>query len=281
MITHNRAATVQRAVERNRRLPERPRIIVVDNGSTDDTQERLRAVPEVTLVTLPANLGAHARNVGTRLAGTDSVAFSDDDCWWEPGSLAAAVELFDRTPRLAVATARVVVEPDGRVDPTCTAMSASPLPTEPGVPGTPVLGFLAGACVVRRSAFLSVGGFEARYFLGGEEELVSADLWTAGWRLTYLPELTAHHAPSAQRNRPRRVRLSLRNSLWSTWLRRPVRDAVRRTYHLVASSPRGWPTVAACLQAAAGLPWVAARRRVVPAELAGMLRLLDTAGAAR
>jgi hypothetical protein len=37
------------------------------------------------------------------------------------------------------------------------------------IPGVPVLGFLAGASLIRRSAFLDVGGFEPRLFIGGEE----------------------------------------------------------------------------------------------------------------
>jgi GT2 family glycosyltransferase len=154
-------------------------------------------------------------------------------------------------------------------------MAVSPLPSEPDLPGTPVVGFLAGACVVRRSAFLSVGGFEPRYFLGGEEELLALDLITAGWGLTYLPRLTAHHAPSPHRDRRGRARVSLRNALWSTWLRRPARDAARRSYHLIAAAPLSLSTVDACWRALAGLPWVARNRRVVPPDVAGMLRLLE------
>jgi GT2 family glycosyltransferase len=275
VITRNRAAEVARTVRRLRRLPERPRILVVDNASTDDTCTRVRDLPGVELVPLAVNLGAAARNVGVRVAGTEYVAFSDDDCWWEPGSLDAAGRLLDASPKLAVVTARVLVEPGGREDPACRTMARSPVPRVPGLPGVPVLGFLAGACVVRRSAFLAVGGFEPRYFLGGEEELVAIDLAARGWRLAYVPELTVHHAPSGQRDRDHRTRLLLRNALWSAWLRRPPGSAAARTYRIIASASSAITGLAACAEALRGLGWVASRRRVVPPHVAHLLRLVD------
>lgn len=277
MITYNRAEEAQAAAERIRRLPERPSLIVVDNGSTDGTAAQLRGRPGVQLVALGENRGAAARNVGVRAAQTEYVAFCDDDCWWEPGSLAAAVALLDHAPRLAVATARVLVEPGGRLDSTCAAMAASPLPREPDVPGTPILGFMAGASVVRRAAFLSVGGFEPRFFLGGEEELMAIDLVAVGWRLAYVPQLTVRHAPSPARDPARRARVMLRNALWSAWLRRPARDAMRRSLRLLATAPRNRSTLAASWDALAAAGWVARNRRVVGPEVAAMLRRLDPA----
>jgi GT2 family glycosyltransferase len=60
----------------------------------------------------------------------------------------------------------------------------------------PPLGFLAGASVVRRSAFLAVSGFEPRFFFGGEEAMVVAELAAAGWALAYVNEVVIYHYPS-------------------------------------------------------------------------------------
>ncbi len=65
-------------------------------------------------------------------------------------------------------------------------MEHSPLPVEPDLPGPPVLGFLACAAIVRRKAYLEVGGFDPRMMIGGEEELLAADLASAGWGLAYV-----------------------------------------------------------------------------------------------
>ena len=71
-----------------------------------------------------------------------------------------------------------------------------------------VLGFLAGASVVRRHAVLDVGGFEPRFFLGGEEQLLAIDLRAAGWCLAYVDDVVVHHHPSPRRDIGRRVEMN-------------------------------------------------------------------------
>jgi GT2 family glycosyltransferase len=276
MITYNRRQEVLRSLGHLTRLPERPRILVVDNGSTDGTAAAVaERFPQVEVLPAGANLGAAARTLGARHVDAPYVALSDDDTWWEPGGLRRAAELFDRHPRLGVLTGRVLIGPEEREDPVCRELEASPLPAEPGMPGRPLLGFLAGASVVRRSAFLEAGGFPARVFLGGEEELLAADLAARGWWLCYVPDVVVHHYPSEHRDvYARRWRL-VRNALWFAWLRRPLGSAVRRTLRAARALP--WDRAARRDFAAAltGLPWVLRERRVVPGHVEAGLRLLD------
>jgi GT2 family glycosyltransferase len=143
-------------------------------------------------------------------------------------------------------------------------MRNSPVPAPPGLPGPALGSFLAGASVVRREAFEACGGFSARLWLGGEEELLSADLATAGWELCYLDELTVHHRPSHQREWHRRRRDGIRNTLWFIWLRRPLNSAARRTWHVLRTVPRDRITVSAVAAALRGLPWVLRDRRPLP-----------------
>jgi len=61
-------------------LPERPPVIVVDNGSGDGSGALVRErFPEVRLIELASNQGAVARNVGVAAARTELVAFADDE----------------------------------------------------------------------------------------------------------------------------------------------------------------------------------------------------------
>jgi GT2 family glycosyltransferase len=277
MITYNRRIEVLRSLAQLACLPEQPRIVLVNNGSTDGTALAVALkFPHVTVLDLDANLGAAGRTLGIRHASTPYVALCDDDAWWEPGALAHAADLFDATPQLAVATARVLVGPEEREDPTCQAMAHSPLPREPGMPGPALLGFLAGASVVRRSAFLSVGGFAPRVFLGGEEELLAADLAAAGWWLCYVPALTVHHYPSQQRNTSLRRRYLVRNALWFAWMRRPLPGALRRTMAVIRSAPGNRAALPGFASALLGLPWALRQRRVLPPEIEYRLRLLDS-----
>jgi GT2 family glycosyltransferase len=276
MLTYNRRDEVLRSLERLTALDELPRIVLVDNASTDGTVEAVAAAyPQVEIIAAGANLGAAGRNLALRRLDTPYVALCDDDTWWEPDCLRRAADLFDKHPRLAVATARVLVGAADELDPTCLVMEASPLAAAPGMPGRPLLGFLAGASVVRREAFLDCGGFSERLFLGGEEQWLAAELASRGWWLCYLPELVVHHYPSPVRDACRRRWHEVRNALWFAWLRRPPESALERTFWLARTKSRAcyWRGLFAAL---VGLPRVWNLRRIIPAEVEDGFRRLDS-----
>ncbi|CAM2845398.1 glycosyltransferase [Saccharomonospora xinjiangensis] len=229
IATRDRARDLANTLTRLRALNPVPPIIVVDNGSTDDTADRVRAdFPGVRLIRLPENVGMAARNLGVEAADTPYVAFSDDDSWWAQGSLTRAEVLFDAYPRVGLVAATTLVGPECRRDPVCDEMAGSPLGTAPDLPGPRVLGFLACSAVVRRSAFLDAGGFNPLLHFGAEEKLLAYDLAARGWELCYVDRLRAHHHPSA--NRPSvswRRRIERRNNVLITWMRRPAGDCAR------------------------------------------------------
>src|SRR5262245_23165544 len=87
IITYNRRAEVLRSLGHLTRLPEQPKIILVDNGSTDGTAAAVAGqFPQVEVVAAGGNLGAAARTLGVRRATAPYVALCDDDTWYEPGS---------------------------------------------------------------------------------------------------------------------------------------------------------------------------------------------------
>jgi N-acetylglucosaminyl-diphospho-decaprenol L-rhamnosyltransferase len=154
-------------------------------------------------------------------------------------------------------------------------MDRSPLPRPDGVPGAPLLSFLAGASVVRRRAFLAVGGFSARFLIGGEEELLAADLADAGWRMAYVPELEIHHEASKLRDADLRRRQGIRNTLWFAWLRRPVPSALRRSVAMLEAVPRDRTSLGALADVIRGVPYLVSQRRPVGGDVEAGLRLLD------
>ncbi|MBV9792487.1 MAG: glycosyltransferase [Actinobacteria bacterium] len=276
IITRNRRAELARTLDQLAALPEHPAVIVVDNGSADGTAAAVRwRHPDVQLIAARANLGAVGRNLALRRVTTPYVAFCDDDTWWDPGSLTLAADALDAHPDVATVTARIVVEPDGTDDPITPELADSPLPGRPGLPGPVLLSIMAGASVLRADAFRAVGGFSPRLFLGGEEELLCADLTSRGWWLCYLPAATVHHQASALRDPAHRRLLGIRNTLWFTWLRRPAGPALRRTAELAATVPRDRTSAAAFAAAARGLPWVLRERRPVPPRVESSIQRLD------
>jgi GT2 family glycosyltransferase len=279
IATRDRRAPLLATLARLRNLPERPCVVVVDNGSRDGTPGAVRAAfDDVTVLEAGEDLGAAARTLGARVVDARYVAFNDDDSWWAPGALARAVALLDAHPRLGLLAARVLVGSDERLDPTCAAMAVSPLPTDGDAPGPRVLGFVACGAVVRRAAFLEVGGFDPRYGIGGEEQRLAVDLAAAGWDAAYAADVVAHHHPDAVVARPGRRRRQVRNDLWSAWLRRPAASALRATAGVVLATARDDPSAAlrGVADALAGTPWVARERRVVPAGVERAIRTIES-----
>ena len=94
-------------------------LIVVDDGSTDDTEAVVAGVrdPRVHYVKLPRNRGLPAaRNAGLAVARGDVIAFQDSDDEWLPEKLARQLAVLARHPDAGVAYSdmhRVLA--DGRV----------------------------------------------------------------------------------------------------------------------------------------------------------------------
>jgi N-acetylglucosaminyl-diphospho-decaprenol L-rhamnosyltransferase len=262
VVTRDRAADLERTLPHH----EAP-VVVVDNGSSDATAEVARRHGALVFE-LGHNRGAAGRTVGVRAATTPYVAFADDDSWWAPGSLARAAAVLDAHPEVAVVAARVLVGQSGQLDAVCALMAASPLP--PTAAGPAVLGFVACGAVVRRAAYLEVGGFSDHFGIGGEEELLALDLAAAGWQLAYVDALVVHHHPSVSRDPRRRAVVQHRNALWTAWLRRPVRVGVST----VLGSCRAKDRRAGLLQALRGLPWVLRQRRPLPPHVESLRALL-------
>jgi GT2 family glycosyltransferase len=277
VVSHNRRPTLLSTLER---LSEEDRpIIVVDNGSIDGTAEAVRArFPAVEVLCSERNLGAAGRNLGVARASTPYVAFNDDDSWWAPGALERAADAFDRSARLGLLAARVEVGVERTVDPTSLAMARSPIPPEADLPGPPVLGFLACGVVVRRSAYMAVGGFSELLFFFGEETLLALDLAQAGWGLAYLDDVVAFHHPPPRPDVAGRRRLATRNHLLGTWMRRPAHRAVGATARAVASARHDPEVRRGVLDALGSLPDALRQRRVIDAALDRRLQLWEAAG---
>ena len=272
VASRNRCSELLSSLDRH----EAP-VILVDNGSTDDTVAAVRdQFPAVRVVELGSNRGAAARTIGARLAATPYVAFADDDSWWAPGCLGAAVELLRAHRGIGLLNAKILVGSHEQVDPVCELMAASPLPRPADVVGVPVLGFVACASIVRRSALLSVGGFDDVVRFPGEEERVALDLAAAGWQLVYADDLVVHHHPSPRRHSPAERAAAITRSKVLTALMRLSWAAVGK--ELVAAWRSGPSERAGVRAALPDLPAALRQRRRVPAAVESQLRVL--AGAA-
>jgi glycosyltransferase involved in cell wall biosynthesis len=102
----NRASLIGQAIESVLGQTFRDfELIVVDDGSTDETTEVVRGYsdPRIRLIELPSNAGSNAaRNRGIKEARSDLIAFLDSDDLYLPTKLETVVGAFDRNPDLDV-----------------------------------------------------------------------------------------------------------------------------------------------------------------------------------
>jgi glycosyltransferase involved in cell wall biosynthesis len=101
--TYCRAALLCEAIESVLRQDiDGCEIIVIDDGSTDDTRERVRDFSGRVRYLHQENQGlSTARNTGIAAASGDYIAFLDDDDWWMPGKLALQLQILERLPDVA------------------------------------------------------------------------------------------------------------------------------------------------------------------------------------
>src|SRR5947209_1428421 len=95
--TYNRAGTICQTVDNVFQQTYRNiELIVVDDGSTDDTQSRLRRYRNRLRIITQANAGpAVARNRGAAAACGDIIAFQDSDDLWNPTKLERQAALLE------------------------------------------------------------------------------------------------------------------------------------------------------------------------------------------
>jgi N-acetylglucosaminyl-diphospho-decaprenol L-rhamnosyltransferase len=272
LLTYNCAHRIEPIVERLLELGVP--VVAVDNGSLDGTADVLARYEAIELVRLPHNIGAAGRNVGADRAHTPYILFCDDDGWYEKSSLAIFCDLFDRYPALGLINARILVGEEGRLDPVSAEMADSPVPDRHGLPGAVLLSFMAGAVAIRAVAYKEVGGYDRRFFIGGEEETLSFKLAKAGWQLRYIPEAVMHHHPSLA-NAGKLRAFGMRNTLVNAWLHRRWPSAVRWTVFTLVDTPKNADFVRGILLTLRALPWVLRERDPMDDQLDHDLLRLD------
>lgn len=267
ILARNRAQSLEKTLHKLTSLPECIPVIVVDNHSEDNTASLLRnKYPHVDLISLPENYGAAGRNIGVEQARTPYIAFADDDSWWKYDAFQTAIGYFEKYPQLGLIQGKIILH-EKRVEPACQLMNESPLTTSPGFPGKAILGFVACGAMIRKEAFLSVGGFHRQFGVGGEEGLVALDLAEKGWMLAYFPDILAFHNPSPLRDKARREQILVRNYLWSVWLRRSMGGVFSETVPFLRKAVTQGNVRKGVVEAFTGLPWVMKERKPLRSEL--------------
>ena len=134
-------------------------LIVVDDGSTDNTSEILASYGNDIRVLFQENKGVSAaRNRGIAEASGQFIAFIDSDDLWLPQKLSTQVEFFNQTPdALICQTEEVWIRKGKRVNPKMRHKKPSGMIFEPSLELCLVS---PSAVMIRRVLFDRVGAFD-------------------------------------------------------------------------------------------------------------------------
>lgn len=164
-------------------------VIVVDDGSTDDTEaqmQRFEGDGRVVYVKTENRKQPKAKNRGLQEARGDFIAFCDADDMWEPEKLAHQIPAFEDPEVGVVYSSASAIDENGRV----TTQHQGPVPDRPS-------GYITdqlithncvpfGTAVIRRQAVEDSGMFDESIRMG-----IDWDLWlrySIKWKFHHVPE---------------------------------------------------------------------------------------------
>ena len=186
---YNGAGVIRAALESALAQDVSSRIVVVDDGSTDDSAAIARSYGSRVTVITQTNQGVSgARNTGLAAARAPYVALLDQDDVWQPGKLARQLAAIDARPDVGmVFTDMRLVERDGtvfedgflRATPEYAALERLPvgdaayLLPESLAEAVVRFNFISpSTTLLRREALLGIGGFDPAFRLCDD-----ADCW--------------------------------------------------------------------------------------------------------
>jgi GT2 family glycosyltransferase len=183
-------------------------VVLVDNGSSDGSAAFVRArFPAVRVVALDANRGfAGGNNAGAREARGQYLVFLNNDTEVEHGWLRALRGGLDVGAGFALATSRIVY----MHDPSLIDSAGDGLfrwggafkrhhgeRADRAAQSLEVFGVCGAACIIPKSVFEEVGGFDEDFFASHEDVDLSYRARLRGYRCRYVAEAVVRHHGSA------------------------------------------------------------------------------------
>jgi N-acetylglucosaminyl-diphospho-decaprenol L-rhamnosyltransferase len=174
-------------------------VMVVDNASSDGSVEAARQGGAFVILNTMNEGYGRANNQGVRAAeDADWCLIINPDAVVERNCVQVLLKAAERNPDAAVIAPRLV-EPDGRVFVHDRSVLSDVSPSGDEADALRrydrSVHFVSGACIlVRRRAFLSVGGFDERIFLFYEDDDLCLRLRKAGFKIVQVDDAVVRHA---------------------------------------------------------------------------------------
>lgn len=179
-------------------------LVLIDNHSTDNTDQLLARIDGATIVRNEDNRGfLLAVNQGLELARCPYLLLLNNDAMIEPGALGQAVATLESDPGIGAVGARISLL-DGSLqeagsiiwsDGACLGYGRGDDPDAPAYRFRRDVDYCSGAfLMLRRQQFLDMGGFDEEYAPAYYEESdFCIRLWESGYRVVYEPRARIIH----------------------------------------------------------------------------------------
>jgi GT2 family glycosyltransferase len=179
-------------------------VVVIDNGSTDGTVERVRTeFPEIRVVERRRNTGfASGAAEGVRQTSGEWILFLNDDAEIERDAVAAMLEVAKTDDRVGSVAAKLLFADADRINSAGLSVDRLGVGYDRHV-GSPasagetkpveVFGASAGCALMRRAMLVDIGGIDETFFMYLEDLDVAWRARARHWRSMYVPDAVAHH----------------------------------------------------------------------------------------
>lgn len=225
IVSYNSSNLLEECLDSIFKYPPRQNygVIVVDNNSTDGSQELVRKkYPEVELITNTSNIGfAAANNIAIKSTNSDFILLLNSDCQVYKDSLDEMMNFIDNTTEAGIIGPKII-NSDGSMQYSCRKF---PSIIDAGLhsilvniaPDNPVsrkykltdinrenpftVDWVSGSCMlIRRQALMDTGFMDENYFMYVEDIDICFQMWKKNWKVFYYPYAEILHHTGGSTN---------------------------------------------------------------------------------
>lgn len=244
----------------------KPKIVVVDNGSSDRSLEIVSKHPDIEALPLDKNHGfAGGVNAGIKRAlesNAEYVALFNNDAVADKNWLKNMVDVAETNPKLGIVTSKILNATGEYIDSTGDLYTNWGLPYPRGRReasinkydnDVEIFGASGGASLYRAKMLEEIGLFDENFFAYYEDLDISFRAQLAGWKVAYAPKAVVYHQIGATSSKIGGFAAyhTMKNLPWLMWKNVPARLLLKMWprfmfayfsfYTSAVTRGQGWP----------------------------------------
>jgi GT2 family glycosyltransferase len=212
IVTWNTAKITQKCVQTINKFLKDPEIIIVDNGSQDNTIDLLSKEKNVKIIKNNSNLGfSKANNIGLKHVSNEDLLFMNSDMELIDNSINSLLEYFKNNDNIGIIGPKFLnpdLTPQASVFPRQTALNAfkefwlnqknTYSKYIPSIKDPIKVWAISGGCILtRKSFFESIGGWNEKYFFYFEDMDLCRKINKIGKDVIFYPQCQIIHRHGA------------------------------------------------------------------------------------